>query len=460
MRIGVFGCGYVGLVTGACLAEVGNDVIGVDINADKVALLNQGKMPIYEPGLESVIKNNLAAGRLRFSVSATQCVQNCDVIFIAVGTPNASDGGADLSDVKAVAKAVGDAIRDSTQGYQLIVVKSTVPAGTTRQVRQIIEECLLGNATTIDVAFNPEFLKEGAALRDFQRPDRIIIGVDSRRAEKTLRALYAPYNRNHEKLIAMDIASAELTKYAANAMLATRISFMNEMASIADRVGADIEQVRIGIGSDPRIGYAFLYAGAGFGGSCFPKDLKALSHCAQNHALDTFILDAVQTVNDNQKRLLYQKLEDYFSDKIKGKTIAIWGLAFKPETDDIRDASSRVLMQQLWHAGARVQAFDPQAMQAVEAEYDSQIKQGKLRLFEQAYAALEGADALAVVTEWKSFWSPDFRRIRKALNYPLLIDGRNIYDPALVADAGLVHCAIGRGLPAGFSAASRLSVYE
>lgn len=448
MRIGVFGCGYVGLVTGACLAEVGNDVIGVDIDVERVALLKQCGMPVYEPGLQPVINNNMAAGRLRFSLSATACVENSDVIFIAVGTPTADDGSADLSGIEAVAKAIGDAMRNLTGEYRLVVVKSTVPVGTTEQIRQIIENCLAGCSVIFDVAFNPEFLKEGAAVQDFQRPDRIIIGVDSPRAEKTLRALYAPYNRNHEKLIRMDIASAELTKYAANAMLATRISFMNEMAGIADRMGADIEQVRIGIGSDPRIGYAFLYSGAGFGGSCFTKDLQALSHSANTHAVATPILKAVQTVNLSQKRKLYQKLEDYFSGEINDKTIAVWGLAFKPETDDIRDAPSRVLMRQLWNAGARVHAFDPQAMPAIGTRYSSEVRDGSLCLFEQAYAALENADALVVVTEWKSFWSPDFKRIKRMLNYPVLVDGRNIYDPQLVADAGLVHYAIGRGLPA------------
>lgn len=447
MRIGVFGCGYVGLVTGACLAEVGNDVVGVDVDAERVALLNQGGVPIYEPGLEAVIKNNLAAGRLRFTTSAQQCVETCEVIFIAVGTPTAEDGSADLRAVKAVAEAVAESIRQSISSYKLIVVKSTVPAGTTAMVRQIIERCLVDSEMAFDVAFNPEFLKEGAALRDFQRPDRIVIGVDTHSAEKTLRALYAPYNRNHEKLIVMDIASAELTKYAANAMLATRISFMNEMAAIADEVAADIEQVRIGIGSDPRIGYAFLYAGAGFGGSCFPKDLQALSHTANSHAVDTPVLNAVQAVNYEQKRKLYQKLESYFEGDLNGKIIAIWGLAYKPETDDIREAPSRVLMEQLWSAGARVQAFDPKAMQAIDAQYSVAIGDGRLRLFEQAYAALEGADALVVVTEWKSFWSPDFQRIKNTLNYPVLVDGRNIYDPELVADAGLTHYAIGRGLP-------------
>ncbi len=442
MRIGVFGCGYVGLVTGACLAEIGNDVIAVDVSADRVSMLNAGQPPIYEPGLEAMLRNNLSTGRLRFSLSAAECVQHSEVIFIAVGTPTGADGSADLSSVSAVAGVLGEHLRADT----LVVVKSTVPVGTTRQVQQIIQQSLDGREVPFEVAFNPEFLKEGAALQDFQRPDRIVIGVDGLPAERTLRALYAPYNRNHEKLIVMDIASAELTKYAANAMLATRISFMNELAAIADQLGADIEQVRIGIGSDPRIGYAFLYAGAGFGGSCFPKDLQALAHSARTAGVETHILQSVQEVNASQKRKIYQYLEQHFAGDLEGKTVAIWGLAFKPETDDIREAPSRVLMEQLWSAGARVQAFDPQAMPAIQACYAPRLASGELRLCEQAYAALEGADALVVVTEWKSFWSPDFQRIQATLRHPVLVDGRNIYDPGLVARAGLVHYAVGRGL--------------
>ncbi len=442
MRIGVFGCGYVGLVTGACLAEVGNDVIGVDRSQERIRMLGQGEMPIYEPGLKSLINNNLAAGRLAFSLSAEQCVMHCNVLVIAVGTPTSSDGSADLDAVQAVARAIGEAMTE----YKLIVVKSTVPPGTTQAVRQIIEQAQNGRAVEFDVAFNPEFLKEGAALQDFQRPDRIVIGIDSSRAEKTLRSLYAPYNRNHEKLIVMDIASAELTKYAANAMLATRISFMNELAGIADEVGADIEQVRLGIGSDPRIGYAFLYAGAGFGGSCFPKDLRALTHTASSVGSGSQILEAVQAVNIYQKDKLYQFVKSHFSSDLDDKIIAIWGLAFKPETDDMREAPSCVLMERLWAAGAKVRAFDPQAMQSTSDLYPEQIESGKLQLCEQAYAVLDGADALVVVTEWKSFWSPDFERICNTLNYPVLVDGRNIYDPELVAQAGLKHYAIGRSL--------------
>lgn len=444
MHVSVFGCGYVGLVTGTCLAEVGNHVTCVDISAERLALLNAGEVPIYEPGLQRMLKNNVATGRLDFTDSAERCVVDSDVLFIGVGTPSQADGSADLKAVFAVADAIGCYMREP----KLVVVKSTVPVGTTKAVKARIKAAQekAGLSVSFDIAFNPEFLKEGAAIADFQRPDRIVIGVENQQAETVLRALYAPYNRNHEKLISMDIASAELTKYAANAMLATRISFMNEIAGIADTVGADIEQVRIGIGSDPRIGYPFLYAGAGFGGSCFPKDIRALAHTARETGAATRILDAVEAVNAAQKRRLFEHVYNYFSGDLTGKTIALWGLAFKPETDDMRDAPSRVLMQQLWDAGASVSAFDPKAMPATSDLYPDQIGSGQLTLVDEPYTALNDADALVVVTEWKNFWSPDFERIRDALNSAVVIDGRNIYDPANVTKAGLTHLAIGRAV--------------
>lgn len=441
MRIGVFGCGYVGLVTAACLAETGNDVIGVDVDNKRVEQLSQGIVGIYEPGLELILKNNIAAGRLRFTDSAKGCIDSSDVIFITVGTPANEDGSADLSAVYSVAESIAQHM----ERYKLVVLKSTVPVGTTLKVQEIITQSKSYSTPAFGVAFNPEFLKEGAAIQDFQRPDRIIIGVGDQQAEQTLRILYAPYNRNREKLMVMDIASAELTKYAANAMLATRISFMNELAGIADRVGADIEQIRIGMGSDPRIGYAFLYAGAGFGGSCFPKDLQALAHIADQVGSETLMVDAVQQVNKLQKEKLFQYVNHYFSSDLEDKVIAVWGLAFKPETDDVREAPSLVLLEQLWAAGAKIQAYDPKAMQVVAMLYPQAVADGRLVLNHQAYDSLQGADALVVVTEWKSFWSPDFKRIKETLKSPLLVDGRNIYDPVIVAQAGLQHYAIGRG---------------
>jgi len=446
MRIGVFGCGYVGLVTAACLAEVGNDVIGVDVDPQRVADLNEAIIPIYEPGLAAMVKSNRHAGRLRFSLSAVECVADSEVIFIAVGTPPAVDGRCDLSAIESVATDIAACLSENSTEHKLVVVKSTVPVGTTMRVKQIIQKALGDQPISFEIAFNPEFLKEGAALADFQRPDRIVIGVENQTAEKQLRTLYAPYNRNHEKLIVMDIASAELTKYAANAMLATRISFMNEIAGIADQVDADIEQVRMGIGSDPRIGYAFLYAGAGFGGSCFPKDIDALMHTAASMDVNAAILEAVKTTNELQKKKVFEKLSNYFNGDLQGKTIALWGLSFKPETDDVREAPSRVLMQQLWAAGANVQAYDPQAMPAIEALYPKQLANGRLCLCQQAYDVLNNADALAVVTEWKSFWSPDFQRIYEQLNHPVVVDGRNIYDSEPLTRVGLQHYAIGRGL--------------
>jgi UDPglucose 6-dehydrogenase len=436
MRVSIFGTGYVGLVTGACLAEVGNHVVCMDIDADKVARLERGEIPIYEPGLEALVKRNHAAGRLSFTTDADAATRHGEIVFIAVGTPSDEDGSADLRAVLAVARGMGRALT----GEQLVVTKSTVPVGTAAKVRDAIRE------TTADgleprVASNPEFLKEGAAVKDFMAPDRIIIGVADERSERQLRQLYAPFNRNHEKIISMDIASAELTKYAANAMLATKISFMNELANLAEHVGADIERVRNGIGADPRIGYHFIYPGAGFGGSCFPKDIRALARTASAHGRPARILEAVEAVNRDQKRRLHQKIMDRFGTDLSGRCFAVWGLAFKPETDDIREAPARVLIEALWAAGATVRAHDPKAMDAIRAAYG---ERDDLLLFDDPYAATEGADALVVVTEWKAFWSPDFDRLRKALVQPVVFDGRNIYDPSELARLGFEHRAIGR----------------
>ena len=440
MRITIFGTGYVGLVTGTCLAEVGNDVICVDVDADKIARLEKGEVPIFEPGLDTLVRDNHAAGRLRFSTDAATAIAHARVIFIAVGTPPDEDGSADLSHVLAVARTVGQTL----DGHAVVVNKSTVPVGTADRVRATIAAELSARGVDVpfDVVSNPEFLKEGDAVKDCLRPDRIIIGSDSARAVELLRTLYAPFNRNHERIVLMDVRSAELTKYAANAMLATKISFMNEMANIAERVGADIEQVRLGIGADPRIGYHFIYPGAGYGGSCFPKDVKALEHTARSHGYDARVLAAVEGTNAEQKRKLHGMIADHFGGDLRGRTIAVWGLAFKPNTDDMREAPSRTLLEQLWASGARVRAFDPEAATEVRRIYG---ERGDLVLCDGQYDALEGADALVVVTEWKAFRSPDFERIRAALKAGVVFDGRNIFEPRAVEAAGLAYYGIGRG---------------
>ena len=440
MRITLFGTGYVGLVTGTCLAEVGNDVVCVDVDAAKVADLERGKLPIYEPGLAELVESNRASGRLKFTTDAAQGVAHGQMQFIAVGTPPDEDGSADLRHVLAVARTIGAHI----DGYRVVVNKSTVPVGTADRVRETIAAELAARSAKhdFDVVSNPEFLKEGDAVKDCMRPDRIVIGSSSARAIEQLKALYAPFNRNHERIVLMDTRSAELTKYAANAMLATKISFMNEMANIAERVGADIELVRHGIGSDPRIGYSFIYPGAGYGGSCFPKDVQALERIARSHGYEARVLDAVETVNRNQKEKLFELLHRHFAGKLAGKTIALWGLAFKPNTDDMREAPSRRLLEQLWAAGAKVRAFDPEAQEEAQRIYG---QRADLVLCDEMYAALDGADALVVITEWKAFWSPDFSRIKTTLHAPVVFDGRNIYEPAAVESAGLAYYGIGRG---------------
>ena len=440
MKVTLFGTGYVGLVTGACLAEMGNEVTCVDVDMDKLARLKRGEVPLYEPGLEPLVRRNQANGNLGFTINAAPAVASAMVIFIAVGTPPNEDGSADLSHVLAVARTIGQHIRQ----YVVVVNKSTVPVGTTEQVRAAISEQLVARGAVVpfDVVSNPEFLKEGEAVEDCLRPERIILGSESARALAVLRTLYAPFNRNHERILVMDARSAELTKYAANAMLASKISFMNEMANIAERLGADIEQVRRGIGSDPRIGHHFIYAGAGYGGSCFPKDVRALRRMARGRAYESLVLGAVEAVNHAQKLKVYDLIRRHFAGRLKGRTVALWGLAFKPDTDDMREAPSLYLMRALWDAGATVRAHDPQAGDEARRICG---ERADLVICDHPYQALEGADVLAVITEWKLFRSPDLARIRDALREPAIFDGRNLYDPEAVEQAGIAYYGIGRG---------------
>ena len=439
MKVTVFGSGYVGLVTGACLAEVGVDVVCVDIDQNKIEMLNRGEIPIYEPGLEKLVLDNAKNGRLSFTTDIAAGVAHGLFQFIAVGTPPDEDGSADLQYVTAVAKSIGEHMDD----YRVIIDKSTVPVGTADKVRETVTAALekRGKSLDFDIVSNPEFLKEGAAIDDFMKPDRIVIGTDNPRTTELLRALYTPFNRNHDRLVVMDIRSAELTKYAANAMLATKISFMNELSNMAERLGADIEQVRIGIGSDPRIGYHFIYPGCGYGGSCFPKDVQALERTANEIGYDAPLLQAVETVNNRQKTILFQKVNKHFDGDLKGKTFAVWGLAFKPKTDDMRAAPSRTLMESLWEAGAKVQAYDPEAMDEAQRIYGNR---SGLTLCEDSKSTLSGADALIVVTEWQAFRSPDFDLIKEQLTTPTIFDGRNIYDPATLNSQGFTYYAIGR----------------
>ena len=440
MRVTIFGSGYVGLVTGACLADAGNNVVCVDIDAAKVARLQAGEIPIHEPGLQSVIERNVKAGRLSFSTDAAAGVAHGLFQLIAVGTPPDENGAADLRHVLAVAKTIGTHMSE----YRIVIDKSTVPVGTADQVHAEISRQLAQRkqAVEFDVVSNPEFLKEGAAIADFMKPDRVVIGTDNPRTMELMRALYEPFTRNHDRLIVMSVRSAELTKYAANAMLATKISFINELAAIAEKVGADIEKVRIGIGSDPRIGYSFIYPGAGYGGSCFPKDVQALMHTAESIGSETRILKAVEAVNQAQKGILFERISRFFEGSLRGRTIAIWGLAFKPNTDDMREAPSRVLMEKLWAAGAKVRAYDPVAMPETRRIYG---ERADLLLCEDAKVTLQGADGLAVVTEWQEFRSPDFDYMRDTLKQAVIFDGRNLYEPAMVARYGFKYFAIGRG---------------
>ena len=441
MQITVFGTGYVGLVQGTILAEVGHDVLCVDVDASKVEGLKAGRVPIYEPGLEDLVKKNHAAGRLNFTTDADQAVAHARIQFIAVGTPPDEDGSADMKYVMAVAATIAGKMTEP----KVIIDKSTVPVGTADKVRARVAEVLAerGSDLRFDVVSNPEFLKEGAAVADCMRPDRIVIGTNDPESEELLREVYAPFNRNHDKIIVMDPRSAELTKYAANCMLATKISFMNEMANLAERLGADIEMVRLGIGSDPRIGYHFIYPGAGYGGSCFPKDVKALIHAAKDIGFEPKVLRAVEDRNDAQKEVIFSKIARHYGGDLKGRTFALWGLSFKPNTDDMREAASRVLMEALWEAGARVQAYDPEAMEETQRIYGDRED---LVLCGTKEAALKGADALVVLTEWQVFRAPDFDMLREKLAAPVIFDGRNLYDPGRLARKGFAYYAIGRGL--------------
>ena len=440
MKITVVGTGYVGLVSGACMAEVGNDVLCLDLDSKKIQILKDGGIPIHEPGLQEMVNRNVAAGRLHFTTSVGQAVQHGTIQFIAVGTPPDEDGSADLKYVLAAARNIGRLMTD----YKVVVDKSTVPVGTADLVKAAIAEELQkrGIVTPYSVVSNPEFLKEGAAVEDFMRPDRIVVGADNDQAIFLMRALYAPFQRNHERLIVTDLRSAELTKYAANAMLATRISFMNELANLAEKLGADIEMVRQGIGSDPRIGYDFLYPGCGYGGSCFPKDVKALIKTAADKAdIDLKVLGAVEEANDAQKHVLGKKITGHFGSDLSGKHFAVWGLAFKPNTDDMRDAPSRTLLTDLFAAGATVTAYDPVAMHEARRLFGDQPS---LTYASKAMDALDAADALVIVTEWKEFRSADLDAIKQKLKNPLVFDGRNLYDPKFVRSQGIEYFPIGR----------------
>lgn len=440
MKVTIFGSGYVGLVTGACLAEVGNQVVCMDVDRDKIERLNRGEVPIYEPGLDELVKRGMEQGQLEFTTELEKAVAHGLFQMIAVGTPPGEDGSADLQYVLAVAESIGQHMNE----YKIIVDKSTVPVGTADQVRGTISKQLSERNLSLefDVVSNPEFLKEGAAIEDFMKPDRIVIGTDNPRTTELLRMLYTPFNRNHDRIIAMDVASAELTKYAANAMLATKISFMNEMANIAERVGADIEHVRQGIGSDHRIGFQFIYPGCGYGGSCFPKDVQALSRTAHAIGYDSKILDAVEATNYQQKEILFAKISKFYSGDLADKTFALWGLSFKPRTDDMREAPSRTLLESLIAAGAKVRVYDPVALDEARHLYG---ETAGLEFCESAEEALQGANALAVVTEWKNFWSPDFGNLAEQLSDKAIFDGRNLYQPDALKPFGLRYFAIGRG---------------
>lgn len=444
MNLTVIGTGYVGLVTGTCFAEMGHRVTCVDVDEAKIARLRAGEIPIFEPGLESLVLSNVKEGRLHFTTSLPEAMTDSSIYFIAVGTPPGEDGSADLQYVLAVAREIGRHIRD----YAVIVDKSTVPVGTADRVRQAVAEELdkRGVEISFDVVSNPEFLKEGAAVQDFMRPDRIIIGSDSPRALELMRVLYADFSRNHDRILEMGVRDAEMTKYTANAMLATKISFMNEIARLCDRLGVDVEKVRRGIGSDSRIGYSFIYPGCGYGGSCFPKDVKALIHMAAGEGIEPLILQSVHRRNEAQKEVLFEKIRDHFGADLSALTIAVWGLAFKPGTDDMREAPSLVLLEKLLAAGAQVRAYDPEALATARRELpDSWFATGRLELAENQYAALDGADALALVTEWKPFRHPDFSAMKGRMKQPVIFDGRNQYDPGYLRTQGFVYHGIGRG---------------
>jgi UDPglucose 6-dehydrogenase len=440
VKVTIIGTGYVGLVTGACLSEMGNHVVCLDVDAKKIQVLNDGGIPIYEPGLKEIVQRNVAAGRLQFTTDVQLAVNHGTLQFIGVGTPPDEDGSADLQYVLAAARNIGRYMTD----YKVVVDKSTVPVGTADKVRAVIHEELTKRDKPVDFAVvsNPEFLKEGAAVEDFMRPDRIVVGADDERSVLLMRALYAPYIRSHERLLVMDVRSAEFTKYAANSMLATRISFMNELALLAEKVGADIELVRKGIGSDPRIGYQFLYAGTGYGGSCFPKDVNALMRTGKEYDIDLMVLNAVDRANQRQKTVLVDKVVSRFGKDLTGRRFAMWGLAFKPNTDDMRDAPSREVIQALVDRGASIVAYDPVAAEEAHRVL-SHVK--SLQIVDNVAATLEGADALLILTEWREFKSPDFDQIKRLLKQPIIFDGRNLYEPTLMRDLGFDYLGIGRG---------------
>ncbi len=441
MKVTVFGIGYVGLVQAAVLADAGHDVMCVDVDANKVERLKEGVIPIYEPGLEPLVKETYAAGRLKFTVDAAEGVNHGEIQFIAVGTPPDEDGSADLKYVLAVAETIATHM----ESRKILIDKSTVPVGTADKVAAKVSEVLKKRKREdlkFDVASNPEFLKEGSAVGDCMRPDRIVIGTSCEETEEILRELYAPFNRNREKIIVMDVRSAELTKYAANCMLATKISFMNEIASLAEKLGADVEMVRHGIGSDPRIGYHFIYPGAGYGGSCFPKDVQALIKTADSIGFDAELLKSVESRNNQQKAVLFEKIDKHFKGDLAGKTFAVWGLSFKPNTDDMREAPSRVLMEALWKAGAKVQAYDPEAMEEAQRIYGAR---DDLTLCGTKESCLKNADALVIITEWQNFRAPDFDMIKGQLKHPLIFDGRNLFEPRRMQQRGITYYAIGRG---------------
>lgn len=456
MKVTVIGTGYVGLVTGTCLAELGNQVICLDLDLEKIQLLNQGNSPIYEPGLAEMIRTNLASARLRFTNNTREAIEQSEILFIAVGTPSHENGSADITHVLAAAKSIGQWMTD----FKVVVNKSTVPVGTAEKVQRLIEETVAEKTASLKskeavacVISNPEFLKEGAAIEDFMRPDRIVLGIgkgaDYEQAREKMRQLYTPFNRNHDRTLIMDIRSAELTKYAANAMLATRISFMNEIANLAEHVGADIESVRQGIGSDPRIGYSFLYAGTGYGGSCFPKDVKALQKTGTETGVTLRLLDAVEAVNQSQKHVLVKKIIRRFGRDLNGLRFAVWGLSFKPGTDDMREAPSRVVIKELLQLGSHVVAHDPVANQSARLHFEQDLQQQpklleRLRFHSQAMPALEAADALLIMTEWKAFKSPDFSNMKALLKRPIIFDGRNLYEPEIMTQTGFEYEGIGR----------------
>lgn len=440
MKVTVFGTGYVGLVTSACLAEVGNDVLCIDVDEKRISCLKQGSIPFYEPGLEQLLERNRVAGSLKFTTNPKEAVEHGLLLFIAVGTPAEEDGSADLLHVLEVAETIGRYMSD----YKIIINKSTVPVGTANKVNDRIKQAntIQSRRADFDVISNPEFLKEGSAIDDFMKPDRIIIGSNSPRAAKLFRKLYAPFNRNHDRMMVMDTPSAELTKYAANIMLASKISLINELANLAEYLGADIEQVRQGVGADSRIGYAFIYPGCGYGGSCFHKDISALTHTAKKAGYRAELLEAIESVNQHQKNRLFYKIHAHFKGDLAGKSIAIWGLSFKPNTDDMREAPSCALMEALWEAGAKTVAYDPIAHKEAKRLYEGN---GNLVLADTPGAALKDADALALVTEWRIFQSPEFDDMKRLMKNPVIFDGRNIYDPSLLKSKGFIYYGIGRG---------------